>query len=475
MRIYGSLLALMLPAVLTIGCGKDDDSDTGDDHADHDADADADADAGYAFDSKYEDGSSVSYTGQTMRQLLITELKTHIGGLTERIDSGWYPEEGEVAGELLFFFEFDSETSGDWEFASTPDNAMQTMFNDISSGKDIVGKLAGNDAATDHKDWATEFVGWDAEGVTSPESLVRHWINEIDAMAMARADGDDSLDNVFTSADGVDRQQLLQKFITGAVTFSQGADDYLDWDTEGKGLMADNTAAAGEGKAYSALEHAWDEGFGYFGANRTYGSMTAAEIKADGGQDADGDGMIDLKSEHVFGASLNAAKRDVGATVETDMVGMAWEGFHGGRTLIAANDGALSDDDMTTLQEHAAMAVSAWEMAVAATVVHYINDVRADIYSASPSSEGEFSGADYAKHWGEAKGFALWSQFNQRSPMSDADFADLHTLLGETGPTWDPSDMSDPSVAMTFYSDLEAARDIVCTAYAFEVENCENW
>ena len=474
MRLTHSLLLMSLPAALMIGCGKDDDSDTGDDHADHDADADADADATYSFDSKYEDGSSVSYTGQTMRQLLITELKSHVGGLTERIDSGWIPADGEVEGELLFFVEFDSETSGDWEFVSTPDNALQTMFNDISTGKDLVGKLAGNDDATDHKDWdGGDFVGW--EGADSPEALVRQLIAEIDDLAVARGDGDDSLDNVFTTADGVDRQQILQKFLTGAITFSQGADDYMDWDVDGKGLLADNTAAAGEGKAYSALEHAWDEGFGYFGANRTYGLMTAADIKAEGGQDADGDGKIDLKSEKVFGASMNAAKRDVGATVETDLVGMAWEGFLGGRTLIADNDGALSDEDMETLKEHAQLAIGAWEMAVAATVVHYINDVRADIYAASPDSEGDFSLADYAKHWGEAKGFGLWFQFNPHSPMSDADFAELHNLLGQTGPAWDPSDLTDAAGGMTFYNDLETARDIICTAYAFEADNCANW
>ena len=46
-------------------------------------------------------------------------------------------------------------------------------------------------------------------------------------------------------------------------------------------LRAGNAEAAGDGKAYSALEHAWDEGFGYFGANRLYGGMTAADIKAE--------------------------------------------------------------------------------------------------------------------------------------------------------------------------------------------------
>jgi hypothetical protein len=305
--------------------------------------------------------------------------------------------------------------------------------------------------------------------VTSPESLVRHWIGEIDDAAVARALGTVEGDAVYTTADGVDRQQLLQKFLTGAVTFSQGADDYLDWGTEGKGLLADNTEAAGEGKAYSALEHAWDEGFGYFGANRTYGLMDAAEIKAQGRQDADGNGMIDLNSEYAWGASMNAAKRDVGATVQTDMVGDAWLGFHGGRAIIAAADGALSEDDMAALEEHAQLAVSTWEMAVAATVIHYINDMNGDLEAAGTDA---YSFNDYAKHWGEAKGFGLWFQFNPHSLMTDSDFAELHDLLGQTAPGYVPGGAGDQ---VTYTNGLMAARDLICTTYAFEADNCSNW
>ena len=131
--------------------------------------------------------------------------------------------------------------------------------------------------------------------------------------------------------------------------------------------------------------------------------------------------------------------------------------------------------ELTELEGYATTAIGNWEMAVAATVIHYINDVRADIYAASPSSEGEFSLKDYAKHWGEAKGFGLWFQFNPHSPLVDSEFAELHELLGHSAPTWDPSDMADAGSAMTYYDDLETARDILCDAYAFEADNCANW
>ena len=60
----------------------------------------------------------------------------------------------------------------------------------MSSGKDLVGKLAGNDATGQHKDWSTDFVGWDADGVTTPESLVRHWFGVVDDQAAAWANSD---------------------------------------------------------------------------------------------------------------------------------------------------------------------------------------------------------------------------------------------------------------------------------------------
>ena len=385
------------------------------------------------------------------------------------------PEAGDVEADLLYYFETVSEVGGAAPLISAPDNSVQETLDDISSGKNLVGKIAGNDSLTDHKDWSTEFVGWNQAGVTTPESLVRTWISEIDAAAVARASGDAPTGKVFLSADGVDRQQLLQKFLTGAITFSQGADDYMDWDTEGKGLLAGNAEAAGDGKAYSALEHAWDEGFGYFGANRLYGGMTAADIKAEGWLDANGDGMVDLKTEYVWGASMNAAKRDVGATIETDMVHDAFNAFVWGRELIAAADGDLSEDELSELEGYATIAIGNWEMAVAATVIHYINDVLADMALATSESEDTFSLEDYAKHWGEAKGFGLWFQFNPHSPLIDEEFAQLHELLGQSGPGWDATGSADTPEAMTFMNDLVAAREILCDAYAFEVDNCANW
>ena len=106
----------------------------------------------------------------------------------------------------------------------------------------------------------------------------------------------------------------------------------------------------------------------------------------------------------------------------------------------------------------------AWEKAIAASVVHYINAVLAD--KALMDTEA-YSFADHAKHWSEGKGFALAFQFNPRSPLSDADFATLHSLLGEA-----PALESADAEARAAYADgLRAARQLLGETYGFAAEN----
>jgi hypothetical protein len=249
----------------------------------------------------------------------------------------------------------------------------------------------------------------------------------------------------------------------GAITFQQGADDYLDDDVSGKGLMADHSAPV-DGKAYTALEHAWDEGFGYFGAAINYSAYTDAEIKAGDSLDIDGDALVDLKTEKNWGHSVNAAKRDVGAVVATDFTSDAWAGFYDGRKLIDSIDGELSADEMTELQGHRNKAITAWENAVAATVIHYINDTLQDMNKFGTS---DYSFSTHAKHWGELKGFALGLQFNPRSPMSDADFATFHGLVGDA-PVLSTASQSDIDA---YIADLVSARTLMGTAYSFDTDN----
>jgi len=118
----------------------------------------------------------------------------------------------------------------------------------------------------------------------------------------------------FDAENGYDYAQLISKFTMGAVQYSQAVDNYLD-----EKMTADvkpNDMPYKEGKHYTGKEHSWDEGFGYFGAPaHTLGMTPAAAYdiakrKDMASADKNGDGVVDLKSEMVFGPAYYAAAFD---------------------------------------------------------------------------------------------------------------------------------------------------------------------
>ena len=401
-----------------------DDTDTDVTDTSSDTDTDTSDSSSYAF-TNADGESSVSYSGQIFRHLLISDVKSYVGNLNTRVETEVFSP-GQVEEDLLFYMDTikDIDVSAvPHKFSTGDETAAQIYYGDISSGKNLFDKIAGNDSATDHVDWSTAFSGWTQEGVTSPESLVRVWIQELDAQAVNWTTLSRETPSVYVSSDGKDYGQLLQKFLWGAIAFSQGSDDYLDDDVQGKGLLASHIPA--EDKAYSGVEHAWDEGFGYFGGAQDYGTWTDEEIAGNAFLDRNGDGEIDLKTEVNWAHSRNAGKRDNGSSVQIDLTENAWTAFWEGRKLLADTVGSeLSAADLETLRGYRDQALDAWEMAIVGTVIHYINDTLKDI-----NNEADLG--DLAKHWSEAKGFALSMQFNPHSPLSDDDFVKLHDFLGQ--------------------------------------------
>ncbi len=463
----------MWTLVCLIACGGDTTIDSGVvDTSDTSASANVDPDF-YGFTSALTGEASVSYSGQVFRQLLIDDMKAYLADLTGRINEGsFFPGTGDIETDLGFYLDFDGSVSGSLSHGiQTDPSPMQSTYDDVSSGKNLAGKIAGNDATGQHKDWATEMVGWEADGVSTPESLVRHWIAMVDAQAADWTAGTIPMDPegnpvsaVFVTSEGQDLQQLLQKFLRISIAYSQGADDYLDDDTEGKGLLSSHEAAE-DGKPYTALEHAWDEGFGYFGAAANYPEWTDEEIAGNKYADVDEDGSIDLKSEYNWGHSVNAAKRDKGAVSPTDFTSDAWNGFWNGRLLLAETAGnALTADQLSELQGHRDQALEAWEMAIVATVVHYINELLQDM---AMIGTGDFDFGGYAKHWSELKGFALGLQFNRFSPLTDAQFSTIHDALGIQ-----PVSPAAPQTALDAYAtELVTVRGLLGTAYGIADDN----
>lgn len=446
----------------------------------------------YKFESKLVTGeSSVGYSGQTARHALIAELNNYIGsGLQADIDDGEFADKQAVLDKLNSYFRTtDDQYSNNFALTFLA-GAEQAFITDVSSSlKTLEGKIAGRDASRMHKVWTdgASFVGAGA-GMT-PETLVDAYFSQLaDNAVNANIRRDEATDNeitkVYVNTDGTDLKQLIQKFLLMSVTYSQGTDDYLD-----EGLAADNITARGTDKADTALEHGYDEGFGYFGAARDYleyndneisgkvdaDDATTGRVDWNGNHDTNADGKLDLTSEVNLGNSVNAAKRDRGTASNanpTDFTKMAMEAFLAGRKIINDNVGsAFTTDQTAALAAQRDIAVEAWEKAVAATVIHYINDVSADLDKAGTA---EYDYEDVAKHWSEMKGFALGLQFNPHSPITDQQFADIQMYMGQK-PVVMAFGSNDKTDVTAYIADLEKARDILEAALSFDAENVANW
>lgn len=420
----------------------------------------------------------MAYAGQSARLALIGALGAHMEGLEGRLATGALaPVAGGVVAELDVFFSCAMgvcEGEGHGVTLALP--TAQGTIGDISAGKDLVGKVAGNDPVGQRRDWGAQGVqGWPEP--LSPEALVRSWFAAAEANALAIADGANPLDPTgapitapHLTAEGLHLAELCEKLLFGALALSQAADDYLDDDLEGKGLLSDNAGPEAEGGAYSALEHAWDEGFGYFGAARDAGAFTTEEAAGSGGRpefqrahDANGDGLIDLTSEYNWTGARYAAlrDRDGGTALLRDVFGA----FVAGRALITRAAGPLSAAQLEALKGHRDAALRAWEGALAASAVHYLNEVLAHLDA--PAAEWSF--AEHAKHWSELKGLALAFQFNPRSAVRGEDFASLHAAIGAR-----PTLPSSPEAA-AHRAALVAARGRLGALFGFSEEALAAW
>lgn len=501
-RWYVLFLAILATFTLTACGGSDNDNEPpaeeqpeGDD-GDNGDDGSLDVPTTYSFPNA--DGeTTVSYTGQTKRHILLEDLVVSMNELQEDVG------QSSVEARLNFYFRFDSATSDDitTEFNARdlggmnilPQDSGELTYGAIASGKDLIGKIAGGDGQGNgevDKLIDGDFFGWE-EGLevgALPVDLVDYYFAALDEQAtdgvtpqIDTAGGTVALDTVTVDAHGRDLRQLVQKFLLGAVAFSQGTNDYLQAD------FAAMLEPEGD-NAYTEAEHNWDEAFGYFGAARDYADYTDDEIRNIGYMDSNDDDAIDIRSEFNFGNSTNCAKRDAGTAGNanpTDYTAAVFDAFLTGRAILreAAQAGELTEARQAELDEQIEVAALTWEKCVAATVVHYINDTVADLEAVE---DGKFQDLahfkDLAKHWSEMKGFALNLQFSPVSPFrADAEaLADLKEILAAMGDAPVLADGTQAGVAFEggvdqYIADLLAARALMQNAYDFDTENVENW
>ncbi|BFM07362.1 DUF4856 domain-containing protein [Halioxenophilus aromaticivorans] len=522
----------------------DADNDTVEDSADNcpndantdqlDSDLDGAGDACDPLPTMYaysdENGAdTVSYTGQTARQVLLTDLVTAMNATSR--DAGNVP--ADVVDDLNYYYSLDAATrdasyvatfalaGGENIIGNDTDAAAPTIApGAISSDKVVKSKIAGQDSA-DHI-LGGEFFGW--VGYSTPEELIDGLLAVLGEESadttdqIAIAGGSANVGAATVTESGLDLRQLIQKVLLGALNFSQGTADYLSID-----YGSDANLTLAEGKTYTEGAHDFDEAFGYFGAARNYNDLTDADIR-DGYLFAASDSVvvdsaIDLRSEFNFANSTNCAKRDQGTADNTNPTNLTKEIFDAfilGREILQnaaagateTSAGSLSTEAAEALDDQILIAAQTWEKCIASTVVHYINDVLGDMEDFNGDEFADLDNfLDLAKHWAEMKGFALGLQFSPYSPFRsgevvvdgevesvNVDIDDLKQVLSLMG---DAPVLADGTQDTTtdniengslyagaataaeakaaYIADLETARDILEQAYAFDTENVANW
>jgi len=474
-----------------------------------DSDVDGAGDACDALPTRYAytDGAgadTVSYTGQTKRHILISDMVDTILGLQENINQ-------DVVSQLNFFFRYDAASSDNnvssfdiGEPLLPNDGSGNMTYGSIADGKDLVGKIAGGDGLGGGETTRLiddEFFGW-VNGADADPLPVEYVDFLFAALHGEATDGTSPLipvdnaqlvplDTVTIDAQGVDYRQLVQKFLLTSVAFSQATNDYLQTDFA-------NALTLEDGKPYTSAEHDWDESFGYFGAARNYADYSDDEIRGAGGRpeyangynDANGDGLVDVRAEFNFGASTNCAKRDAGSTNNANPTNFTQDVFDAyllGREILknAAAAGTLTAEAQTALDEQGRIAGLTYEQCYAATVVHYINDLIDDM-AEFDTVDGEFASLDnfknMAKHWAEMKGFAIGLQFSPFSPFRDNATAldnlrQVLSLMGDHPVLADGTQggAAFPGGIAQYQADLLAARDILEATYGFDNENVLGW
>jgi len=332
--------------------------------------------------------NTVSYSGQIARHVLEQSLKKLAG----KGNGGGNAADLE-AQMLSYFNGSDDDLPIIAPKSKDGFKIKQTSLHQISKGKNISGKF-----------YDGAMPAW--PGNMSGKDVAYNMI----AMAAKSNKG-------FDADTGYDWAQLISKYTMGAMAYNQAVDNYLD-----EKLSAEkkpNNKPYKDGAHYTGKEHSWDEAFGYWGAaahqhgfdpNKVY---EIAKMKNQGAADKNGDGMVDLKSEYVFGPCYYAAAFDRSGTKSTNYTNTMFDAFLDGRKLITAAAGdALSDSERSQLKAYAATIEENWEKVLAEAVFKYAGSVYKDINKMKDLSGDDLNKAyrTYAKHWGELKGFAMAMQ-----------------------------------------------------------------
>lgn len=261
-----------------------------------------DQDTGYEIPSTY-DFENVSYAGQTQRLDMMEELTVYMKTAND----------GAVLNAQTMLDMYANENNpfdnAELNEADSKELENKTVESDISKFHDFINEFA---AAT------AEANG--GEGSNGTPGVVT---------------SNDGSKQYFFDAAGKEHIQLIEKGLMGSCFYFQGVSIYL-----GSGKIDVDNETIEDGKG-TAMEHHWDEAFGYFGVPTDF--PTSTDGARFWGKYANGrDGLLGSNE-----AIMNA--------------------FITGRA-------AISNKDLDTRDEQIEIIRNEWEKVAAGTAVHYLNE-----------------------------------------------------------------------------------------------------
>lgn len=310
----------------------------------------------YSFE---DDGgnSTVSYTGQTQRLDMLSEMET-------------YMKSANTLGVAI-----DAQT-----LRAMFANDGYTWSDDNNTGLNETTKQLKNKCFALHQD---RFENWMDELAVASQSVVPG-SNGTSGVVVSSTNPTKAYLN---DANGRELVQVITKGLMGAVLYYQATGHYLTDAEIGSGVDNTTPVNPAAGKYYTAMEHHWDEAFGYFGVPVNFPNEPSDRFwgKYSNGRD----GLLGTNNR-----LMNA--------------------FLTGRAAISNGDMATKEQQITRIQD-------AWQDVCAGTAIHYLNTAKANF--------GDNAIRNHALS--ECYGFTLSLMYNEGGDFSPAQVDEALEMLGE--------------------------------------------
>lgn len=316
--------------------------------------------------------SNVNYSGQTYRLDMMTALSTYM-------KTGNTPNTVLSAVTMKNMYSNSGSPFGD----STLDNC----------GKEIKNKVYAPDQLM-----FEQFMDSLALASTST-------VSGSNGVAGVVVSTTDATKKYLCDENGVEWTQVIEKGLMGACFYYQATGHYLEQSQIGPSV--DNvTVVPGEG---TAMEHHWDEAFGYFGVPVDF--------------------PTNLTGIRYWGNYCNQRN----ALMSTNATMM--DAFIRGRAAISNNDHTTKDAQVGVIRAN-------WDKFLAATIISYINKAKADITDDAKRNHA----------LSECVGFLIALRYNPVRIMDDTEIATVRGYIGNNF----------YNVSIT---NLDLARDFISSQY----------